>query len=212
LTPTLAPTPLSFTFGDGGLPVDRYATVVGAAAVLVYLFGDPARADPGTVSPSLDDDFQRLVGIWRTKTKDLDFMINIERGAVQITISGRRGEQGFSGAGVGHLSEVKQDGRGRYFELEPSTAQGTGLPQRIYYRLDGNTLVLDISEGGLKGQHVLALVEETSRSVLLWIVIGGLIVVVLVVAGMIGVRRRIKSRAEPGAAPDPARDGGAGSS
>jgi hypothetical protein len=194
------------------LPVDRYATVVGAAAVLVCLFGDPARADPGAVSPSLDDDFQRLVGAWRTKTKDLDFMINIERGAVQITISGMRGEQGFSGAGVGRFSEVKEDDRGRYFELGPSTARGTGLPQRIYYRLDGNTLVLDIGEGGLKGRHELVRVEETSQSVLLWIVIGGLIVVILVVASVLGVRRRVKSRAEPGAAPDPARDGGSGRS
>jgi len=140
------------------------------------------------------------VGKWRKETKDLNLMFNFEEGAVQIGISGLRGSSGFSGAGVGRFSEVKEDAQGRFFELESSTAESCGLPQRIYYHFDQDKLVLDVSEGGLKGQHELVRDKGFYQSYALWTVGAVLLIGVLVVGILFIRRKRARTGAEPRAA------------
>ena len=141
----------------------RFGKLISAALVLVCLSGAPARADTPTAGTSLADDFQLLIGNWQETTKNLEIKISIQDQAIQISISGMRGEQGFTGAGVGRLSGVKEDDRGRYLELEPLTARSTGLPQRIYYRLDGSICEFQYYDNGNRQNQYRPLCRSKSQ-------------------------------------------------
>src|SRR3954466_11813440 len=109
-------------------------------SLLTCLAGSaPALARAG----DLEGDARRLEGKWFARMPGLVWEVNFQVGrAVQIAMSGS--DPTFTRAGVGRLSGVQEDARGRFVELEEHTARATDLPRRLYFRLDGDALVLDV--------------------------------------------------------------------
>jgi hypothetical protein len=113
-----------------------------------------------------------------------EWVVNFDRGrAVQIAFSG---PERFVASVTGFVSEVKQDARGRYFELPRSA-----LPQRIYFRFDRDNLVLDIPEGPVR---TLIRERETAGSHVAW-VIGALTLAGLTLIATVFLRRSRARRA-----------------
>ena len=141
------------------------------------------RADGPPPSPKEEGD--RLKGTWVSRGPDHELQIYFGPGrTVQISLTGP--EAGPARNAHGPLSEVKEDERGRYVEMHKYPAEATDLPRRLYFRFDGEKLVLDIGEGKLKGQH--AFTRKPSEEFNPW---AALVVVVIssVVAAVVFVAR-----------------------
>ncbi|MBA4068129.1 MAG: hypothetical protein C0501_31400 [Isosphaera sp.] len=171
-----------------------------AIAVLLCLGGTvPVWAQSGGTVPSLAEDFQRLEGRWVKRGPGEEWLLAVQTdpfGGFQLSISVPESPAAI--AKVGRLSGVQEDARGRYFELPPDEA----LPRRVYYRFDDDKLILDITEGPVRGQHTLVREREGVSAHSAW-VIGAVVlgIVVLTVATVL-VRSRMRKAAEPGAAAD----------
>jgi hypothetical protein len=165
-------------------------------ALLVAGLAGPAWAGPG----ELVDDARRLDGRWVERAPGRVWEVNFQVGrAVQIAISGT--DPPPARAGTGRLSEVQEDARGRFVELEEHTARATGLPHRLYFRFDGDDLVLDVGDGPLAGTHRFARDPGPAGPRVPWAV-AGLLAAALVLIAVAVVRRRSRRAAEPGAAAD----------
>lgn len=162
------------------------------ACLLCMLGASPARSEPSDLTSSLEEDFQRLRGKWIKRAPGHEWVINFDDvQAVQIGMVGP--EPGAARASTGWVSEVKEDAQGRFIELQPFTAQAADLPQRLYYKFDQGDLVLDVSEGPLKGRH--RFVKDKGYAP--WVIGGVLLAAALLTTAMILLRKRAKKAASP---------------
>jgi hypothetical protein len=74
---------------------------------------------------------------------------------LSLTINFERGNQSTSGPVLGTLTEIKEKGDKRWIAIEPKEAKRNDLPPEIYYRFDGDTLVLKLETGLCKGEYKL---------------------------------------------------------
>jgi hypothetical protein len=165
-----------------------------AIAVLLCLGGAvPVWAGSGDAATSLEEDFQRLQGKWVKQAPGEEWILNFDANprAFQMAVSGP--EPGFATTRTGFLPGVQEDARGRYFELPPSES----LPRRIYYRFDQGNLILDITEGPLRGQHTLVREREAAPSHTAWVIGAVVLVIVVLAAAVILFRLRTRKTAEP---------------
>jgi hypothetical protein len=162
--------------------VVRLSSVAAVVSLALAPWGAaPARAQPGEAGSSLEADFQRLAGSWRKDTAGLHLLIGIGGGSVRIAISGRTPAGGFARTGIGRLTEAREDAGGRFLELEPFTAQTSGLPPKLYYRFTQDALILTVNEGLLRGEHRLVRDSGAFRLFGPWLRFGLLVVAALAI-------------------------------
>jgi hypothetical protein len=168
------------------------------ALLLACLAGAaPAWGGPG----DLEDDARRLEGKWVNRAPGLVWEVNFQVGqAVQIGLSGS--DPPLARTGVGRLSAVQEDAHGRFVEMEEHTVRAVDLPRRLYFRFDGDDLVLDVGGGPLAGEHRFVRDVGPGRSSAPWVAGGLLLAAVLLIAAVVLLRRRSRTAAEPGVAPD----------
>ena len=147
----------------------------------------------------LDADADRLEGSWVEYTRGQEFRISFQVGrAIQIGVGGENPR--VVEAAVDRLSKVQEDGRGRFVEMQEGTSRY--LPRRLYFRFEGNELILDVSEGPLAGEHRFVRdrgqpAPNAGRAVAAWAV-GGLVVAACLIAAVVTTRRRSRRPTEPG--------------
>jgi len=164
-----------------------------AIALLLCVAGAvPAWAGAGDAAPFLEEDFQRLQGKWVKRASGEDWTLNCDANPRGFQLAISVSEPSFTAARTGFLSGVKDDTRGRYFEIGP----GPTLPQRIYYRFDEDNLVLHILEGPVRGQHRLVRLGEAPPFSKAWVIGAVMLGIVVPAVAVILLRSRTRKAAE----------------
>jgi len=148
------------------------------AALLALAASAPAWADdPKPAKPTLQADAEKLEGKWKSPGKsaltwDVEFLVFRTDGKVvgqkiKLNISGNVEKTENGAAVVAAVSknaeapiDLKDDGKTRVMELGAVIAAMLNLPTAIAYKVDGDTLVLTVGEGDLKGEHKLERVKK----------------------------------------------------